>query len=334
MVKYSVVVPFHNEEGNATVLYARLKQVMEQFADSFELVLVDDGSNDRTYRFLEEIAAVDSRVLVVKLRRNFGQTSALAAGFDHASGEFILAMDGNLQHDPMDIPAFLEKLDEGYDLVSGWRTTRNDNLALRRIPSRCANWMMARLSGVPIHDFGTTFKAYRREVIQNIPLYGQMHRFIPALARLYGASICEIPIHNANREHGKSHYGLGRTFHVLFDLMTVRFLHKYMSRPMHFFGSFGSLSILAGCCMALGLSGIKLLHPEMVVTVQYGPLFVIGAVLIVAGIQLMAVGMLGELHVRHYFSTARPASYAVDRLVRLALTDEQSLLTKSKEDSF
>jgi hypothetical protein len=151
---------------------------------------------------------------------------------------------------------------------------------------------------------------------------------------LYGASICEIPIHNANREHGKSHYGLGRIFHVLFDLMTVRFLHKYMSRPMHFFGSFGSLSILAGCCMALGLSGIKLLHPAMVVTVQYGPLFVIGAVLIVAGIQLMAVGMLGELHVRHYFSTARPASYAVDRLVRLALTDEQSLLTKSKEDSF
>ena len=194
MAKYSIVVPFHNEEENVTVFYARLKQVMEQVGDSFELVLVDDGSSDRTYKLLEEIAAVDSRVLVVKLRRNFGQTSALAAGFDHASGEFILAMDGDLQHDPNDIPAFLEKLEEGYDVVSGWRKERIDNFILRRIPSRCANWLMARLSGVDIHDFGTTFKAYRREVIQNIPLYGEMHRFIPALASWYGASICEIPI--------------------------------------------------------------------------------------------------------------------------------------------
>ncbi len=236
MAKYSIVVPFHNEEENVTILYARLKQVMEQVEESFELVLVDDGSNDRTYKLLEEIAAVDSRVLVVKLRRNFGQTSALAAGFDHASGEFILAMDGDLQHDPNDIPAFLEKLDEGYDVVSGWRKVRIDNFILRRVPSACANWIMARLSGVPIHDFGTTFKAYRREVIQNIPLYGEMHRFIPALASWYGASICEIPIRNVNRERGKSHYGLGRTFRVFFDLMTIRFLLKHMSRPLHFFG--------------------------------------------------------------------------------------------------
>jgi glycosyltransferase involved in cell wall biosynthesis len=334
MVKYSVVVPFHNEEGNVTILYARLKQVMEQVTDSFELILVDDGSNDRTYFFLEEIAAVDSRVMVVKLRRNFGQTSALAAGFDHASGKFILAMDGDLQHDPTDIPAFIEKLDEGYDLVSGWRSMRIDNLALRRIPSRCANWMMAKLSGVPIHDFGTTFKAYRREVIQNIPLYGQMHRFIPALACLYGATICEVPIRNANREHGKSHYGIGRTFRVFFDLMTIRFLYKYMSRPLHFFGGFGLLSIMAGCAMALGLLGVKVVHPEMVVTQQYGPMFVIGAVLIVAGVQLMAVGMLGELQVRHYFSTARPASYAVDRLVRLVSGDEQGMVSKSEKDRF
>ena len=184
MVKYSIVVPFHNEEENVTALYARLKQVMEQVGDNFELVLVDDGSSDRTYKLLEEIAAVDSRVLVVKLRRNFGQTSALAAGFDHASGEFILAMDGDLQHDPNDIPAFIEKLEEGYEVVSGWRRERIDNFFLRRIPSSCANWLMAKLSGVDIHDFGTTFKAYRREVIQNIPLYGEMHRFIPALASL------------------------------------------------------------------------------------------------------------------------------------------------------
>jgi glycosyltransferase involved in cell wall biosynthesis len=243
MTKFSIVVPFHNEEENVTILYARLKQVMEQVADSFELVLVDDGSRDRTYKLLEEIAAVDSRVLVVKLRRNFGQTSALAAGFDHASGEFILAMDGDLQHDPNDIPAFIEKLDEGYDVVSGWRKERIDNFIMRRIPSRCANWLMAKLSGVDIHDFGTTFKAYRREVIHNIPLYGEMHRFIPALASWYGASICEIPIRNINRESGKSHYGIGRTFRVFFDLLTIRFLLRYMSRPLHFFGGFGIMGI-------------------------------------------------------------------------------------------
>jgi glycosyltransferase involved in cell wall biosynthesis len=331
MAKYSIVVPFQNEEENVTVLYARLKQVMEQVGDSFELVLVDDGSTDRTYKLLEEIAAVDSRVLVVKLRRNFGQTSALSAGFDHATGEFILAMDGDLQHDPNDIPAFLEKLDEGYDVVSGWRKTRIDSFFLRRIPSACANWLMARLSGIPLHDFGTTFKAYRREVIQNIPLYGEMHRFIPALASWYGASICEIPIRNANRERGRSHYGLGRTFRVFFDLMTIRFLLKYMSRPLHFFGGFGTLSMLIGSCMAAALLGIKIFNPHVDVMHTHGPMFVIGSVLIVAGIQLVALGLLGELQVRHYYSSQHPASYAVDRLVRLVSADEQSLLSERQD---
>ena len=331
MAKYSIVVPFHNEEENLTVLYARLKQVMEQVEESFELVLVDDGSNDRTYKLLEEIAAVDSRVLVVKLRRNFGQTSALAAGFDHASGEFILAMDGDLQHDPNDIPAFLEKLDEGYDVVSGWRKVRMDNLILRRIPSACANWMMARLSGVPIHDFGTTFKAYRREVIQNIPLYGEMHRFIPALASYYGASICEIPIRNLKRERGKSHYGLGRTFRVFFDLMTIRFLLRYMSKPLHFFGGFGVLAMMIGSAMAATLLGMKLFNPHVDMLYQHGPMFVIASVLIVSGIQLLALGLLGELHVRHYYNSQRDASYAVDRLVRLVSDDEQAMLSDRRD---
>jgi len=331
MAKYSIVVPFHNEEENVTILYARLKQVMEQVEDSFELVLVDDGSNDRTYKLLEEIAAVDSRVLVVKLRRNFGQTSALAAGFDHATGDYILAMDGDLQHDPNDIPAFLEKLDEGYDVVSGWRKARIDNFILRRIPSSIANWLMARLSGVHIHDFGTTFKAYRREVIQNIPLYGEMHRFIPALASWYGASICEIPIRNVNRERGKSHYGLGRTFRVFFDLMTIRFLLRYMSRPLHFFGGFGILAILTGSSMATVLLALKLFHPHADVMYDHGPMFVIGSVLIVSGIQLLALGLLGELQVRHYYSSQRPASYAVDRLVRLVSSDEQNLLSERQD---
>ena len=328
MSKYSIVVPFHNEEENVTVLYDRLKQVMEQVGDSFELVLVDDGSNDRTYKLLEEIAAVDSRVLVIKLRRNFGQTSALAAGFDHATGEFILAMDGDLQHDPNDIPAFLEKLEEGYDVVSGWREKRIDSYVMRRFPSRCANWLMAKLSGVNIHDFGTTFKAYRREVIQNIPLYGEMHRFIPALASWYGASICEIPIRNVNRERGSSHYGIGRTVGVFFDLLTIRFLLKYMSRPLHFFGSLGALGMLVGSVISLILAGIKIVHPHQNVMDDHGPLFVIGAVLIVAGIQMLAIGLLGELQVRHYFSRKHPAPYAIERMVRLRTPHEHGLLPK------
>jgi glycosyltransferase involved in cell wall biosynthesis len=334
MVKYSIVVPFHNEEENVTALYARLKQVMEQVGDNFELVLVDDGSNDRTYKLLEEIAAVDSRVLVVKLRRNFGQTSALAAGFDHASGEFILAMDGDLQHDPNDIPAFIEKLEEGYEVVSGWRRERIDNFFLRRIPSSCANWLMARLSGVDIHDFGTTFKAYRREVIQNIPLYGEMHRFIPALASWYGASICEIPIRNVNRERGKSHYGIGRTFHVFFDLMTIRFLLKYMGRPLHFFGGFGALGILSGSLISVVLLGMKILDPHQNLMDDHGPMFVIGAVLIVAGIQMVAIGLLGELQVRHYHSVQNRAPYTIDRVVRLSSPEEQGLMPEERESEF
>ncbi len=327
MPKYSIVVPFHNEEENVTALYARLKQVMEQVGESFELVLVDDGSNDRTYKLLEEIAAVDSRVLVVKLRRNFGQTSALAAGFDNASGEFILSMDGDLQHDPNEIPNFLEKLEEGYDVVSGWREKRIDNFVMRRIPSRIANWLMAKLSGVDIHDFGTTFKAYRREVIQNIPLYGEMHRFIPALASWYGASICEISIKNVNRERGKSHYGIGRTFRVFFDLLTIRFLLKYMSRPLHFFGTFGALGILLGSIISTFLFGIKVMNWHENVMDQHGPLFVIAGVLILAGIQLLAIGLLGELQVRHYYTSQHHTPYAIDRLVRLRSPEEPRILS-------
>jgi len=322
--KYSVVVPFHNEEENVTTLYDRLKAVMEQVNDTFELVFVDDGSRDRTSRLLEEIAAVDSRVLVVKLRRNFGQTSALAAGFDHAQGEFILAMDGDLQHDPGEIPNFLAKLEEGYDVVSGWRSQRGDNFLLRRIPSRAANKLMAVLSGVDIHDFGTTFKAYRREVIQNIPLYGEMHRFIPALASWYGASICEIPISNSARTAGKSHYGLSRTFRVFFDLLTIRFLLKYMTRPLHFFGTIGAVGMLSGSGLAVWLLVHKLLtHHD--VAGEHGPIFMIAAVLILAGIQMLGIGLLGELQVRHFHTASHRAPYAVDRVLRLR-SSEESLL--------
>jgi glycosyltransferase involved in cell wall biosynthesis len=324
MPRYSIVVPLHNEQENVTDLYDRLKHVMEVHGESFEIVLVDDGSRDRTFNLLREIAAVDSRVTVVKLRRNFGQTSALAAGFDHSRGDYIIAMDGDLQHDPADIPLFLEKIAEGYDIVSGWRKRRIDNLWLRRIPSRCANWLMAKLSGVHIHDFGTTFKAYRREVLEQVPLYGELHRFIPALASWYGASIVEVPIRNVNRERGASHYGISRAFRVFFDLITIRFLLRYLARPLHFFGTLGMLSILGGSGVAGWLLMEKFLHHSDIMT-QHGPLMIFAAVLLLAGLNLLAVGLLGEMQVRHYHEPTRRAPYSVDRLLRAQGSEEHTV---------
>ena len=316
MTKFSIVVPLHNEQESVTELYDRLKAVMESAGQPFELVFVDDGSRDRTLHLLEEIAAIDSRVVVVQLRRNFGQTSALAAGFDHARGEFVIAMDGDLQHDPEDIPAFLEKLDEGYDIVSGWRKVRVDNLVLRRIPSRCANWLMSKLSGVDLHDFGTTFKAYRRELLEQVPLYGEgQHRFIPALASWYGARICEIPIRNIVRDKGKSHYGLTRTFRVFFDLITIRFLLRYLSRPLHFFGKMGMAGIFAGSAIALWMILLKLFRNVHVME-QHGPLLLLAGVLIVAGIQLLALGLLGEIQVRHFHESSARTPYRVAKVIR------------------
>ena len=322
MPKYSIVVPLHNEQENVMDLYDRLKAVMEAHAETFELVLVDDGSRDGTFQLLREIAAVDSRITVVKLRRNFGQTSALAAGFDHARGEYIIAMDGDLQHDPADIPIFLEKIAEGYDIVSGWRKRRIDNLWLRRIPSLCANWLMAKLSGVDIHDFGTTFKAYRRDILEQVPLYGELHRFIPALASWHGASIVEVPIRNVNRERGASHYGLSRTIRVFFDLITIRFLLRYLSRPLHFFGTVG----MAGIFSALGIAGwllVEKLHGVSIMA-AHGPLMIFASALLLAGLNMLALGLLGEMQVRHYHEPSRRAPYAVERVLR-AQSEEHTI---------
>ena len=323
MPRYSVVVPFHNEQENITVLYDRLKAVMEGSGDSFEIVFVDDGSSDETFHLLRQISGVDSRITVVRLRRNFGQTSALAAGFDHARGEYIIAMDGDLQHDPADIPMFLEKISEGYDIVSGWRKQRIDNLWLRRIPSKCANWLMAKLSGVDIHDFGTTFKAYRREILEQVPLYGELHRFIPALASWHGASICEVPIRNINRERGVSHYGISRTFRVFFDLITIRFLLRYLGRPLHFFGTVGMLGIFGGVGITSWLFLEKFVRHTSIMA-QHGPLMIFAAVLLLAGLNLLAIGLLGELQVRHYHEPTRRAPYSVDRVIR-PHSEEQSV---------
>src|SRR6201993_2172938 len=300
----SIVVPFHNEEDNITELYAQLHSVMEDIDWEYQFVFVDDGSTDLTYKRLRDLAAIDPRVAVVRLRRNFGQTAALAAGFANCKCDYVIAMDGDLQ------------LEQGYDVVSGWRKHRIDNLLLRKIPSRCANWLMAKLSGVNIHDFGTTFKAYRRELLSQLPLYGEMHRFIPALASAYGASICEIPIQNKHRKHGISHYNLSRTFRVMFDLLTIRFLLRYMSRPLHFFGRLGLISMSAGSAVALWLLMCKVLFRTNVVE-QHALLLVFAAVLVLLGLQLVALGLLAELGVWQYFNPSARKPYSVSEIFDL-----------------
>ena len=310
MPKYSVVIPLHNEQENITELYDRLKAVMESQPETWELVLVDDGSTDRTFPLLREIAAVDSRVLVVKLRRNFGQTAGLAAGFDHARGDCVIAMDGDLQHDPEEIPRFLEKIEEGFDLVSGWRAQRRDNWLMRRLPSRVANWMMAKLSGIDLHDFGTTFKAYRREILQEIQLYGELHRFIPALASSTGARIAEVPISNPGRKSGKSHYGIGRTIRVFFDLIIVKFLLDYSTRPLQFFGLLGLIGTSVGAILGGFLVAQKLLLHNDVIA-EHGPLLLLAAVAFVSGIQFISMGLLGEISSRTYYESQNKPIYAL-----------------------
>src|SRR5215471_11134474 len=283
---------------------------MVDVVGAYEVVFVDDGSRDATYKILCEIAAADSRVTVVRLRKNFGQTAGLKAGFDYARGEVIISMDGDLQHDPAEIPAFIAKIQEGYDIVSGWRYQRRDAWLTRRLPSRTANWLMAKLCGLALHDFGTTFKAYRREVIKEMQLYGQLHRFIPALASWSGATIAEIPIKNPSRGSGKSNYGLSRTFTVLLDLICIKFLLDYSTKPLQFFGKWGLLSTGAG-----GLTGLFLLFRKFVLHVeimqQHGPLFLACILLIICGIQLISVGLVGEMLSRTYYETQHKRIYSV-----------------------
>src|SRR6516162_7965707 len=245
----SIVIPVHNEEHSLLPLYDRLTLVLEELGKPYEILFVDDASTDRSFELLANLVETDGHLKVVRLRRNFGQTAALSAGFHEAKGDVIIAMDGDLQHAPEDIPALLQGIEHGYDIASGWRKDRIDNPISRKLPSRIANWLMAKASGLRLRDFGTTFKAYRAEVLKDINLYGELHRFIPALASFYGARVIEVPIRNTLRASGDSHYGIGRTFRVLFDILTIRFLLKYFTRPMHFFGTLG----LAGTTLGGGI---------------------------------------------------------------------------------
>jgi glycosyltransferase involved in cell wall biosynthesis len=309
-IRYSIVVPFYNEQENVSPLYMKLTEVMEGLGEPYELVFVDDGSRDNTFKVLSDIYEHDWRVNLVRLRRNFGQTAGLKAGFDFAHGEIIISMDGDLQHDPEEIPQFLEKMEEGYDLVSGWRHDRRDHWLMRQIPSRVANWMMAKLSGIELHDFGTTFKAYRREVIQEIQLYGELHRFIPALASSAGARIAEVPIVNLERKSGKSNYGIGRTIRVFLDLIIVKFLLDYGTRPLQFFGLLGMGGAGLGLVVAGFLVYEKFYH-HVPIMMEHGPLMLLAVTLLVSGMQFISMGLLGEIMARTYYESQNKSIYTL-----------------------
>jgi glycosyltransferase involved in cell wall biosynthesis len=307
---YSIVVPVYNEEQNVTPLYVKIIDTMDAIGKPFEIVFIDDGSRDRTFHLLSEIAKDDQRVTAVRLRRNFGQTAALKAGFDYSLGEIIISMDGDLQHDPAEIPRFIEKMAEGYDIVSGWRVERTDHWLMRQLPSRIANRAMAKLSRVELHDFGTTFKAYRREILSEIHLYGELHRFIPALASWAGASIAEVPITNISRQNGKSNYGISRTIRVLLDLLSVKFLLDYSTKPMQLFGLPGLLCLSGGAGIGLWVFIRKAVLDEGLMA-NHGPLLLLGMALVMGGIQFIALGLIGELLTRTYYESQNKPVYTV-----------------------
>jgi hypothetical protein len=309
-LQLSIVVPLFNEAGTIDELHRRLAVVLQRLGLSAEVIYVDDGSTDGTADALSALGSLDPRVRVVTLARNYGQTAALAAGFDAAAGDVIVAMDGDLQHAPEEIPKLLDRLDDGYDIVSGWREQRVDNLWTRRLPSKAANWLMAKLSGVSLHDFGTTFKAYRAPVIKRIRLYGDMHRFIPALASWGGARIAEVPIANIPRPQNQSHYGLSRTWRVMADLITVRFLLRYVTRPLHLFGPAGFASVAAGAAAGAWIAATKVVTGAPVF-MAHGPLLLLSAVLVQTGVVLVGLGLLAELIARIYMDGRHRRIYTV-----------------------
>jgi len=307
----SVVIPVYNEEENVQLLHERLKNALDPLNQEYELLFVDDGSTDRTLPFLEEIQAQDNKVVVLSLRRNFGQTAAFAAGFDFSRGDVVVTMDGDLQNDPADIPKLLELIKES-DLVSGWRKKRKDPFFSRRLPSMMANWLISKVTGVKLHDYGCSLKAYRRDVIKNLKLYGEMHRFIPAVASWYGVRVAEVETVHHPRMRGKSKYGISRTVKVVLDLITVKFLQSFSTKPIQFFGPFGILSGFLGFLILLYLSADKVLFGK---DIGGRPLLLLGALLIIVGIQLIGMGLLGEMLVRVYHESQKKPIYVIKKIL-------------------
>ncbi len=307
----SIVVPLYNEEENVDILHERLREALEQMGLEYEILYVDDGSTDTTLSKLEAIQLKDKMVVVLSLRRNFGQTAAFAAGFDFARGDIVVTMDGDLQNDPKDIPRMLELIKD-YDLVSGWRKKRKDPFFTRRVPSMLANWVISKVTGVKLHDYGCSLKAYRRDVIKNLKLYGEMHRFIPAVASWYGVRVAEVETTHYPRLRGKSKYGLSRTVKVILDLITVKFLQSFSTKPLQFFGPIGLFSGAMGFLISLYLSIEKIFIGK---PIGGRPLLLLGVLLIIVGIQLIGMGLLGEMLVRVYHESQRKPIYVIKKVI-------------------
>lgn len=311
-MKISIVIPVYNEEGSIRVLYKELVSVLKPLNSSYEIIWVNDGSKDRSLSILEEITKNDINSKVIDFVRNFGQTAAMSAGIKQAAGDIIIPMDADLQNNPIDIPLFLKKIEEGYDVVSGWRKNRKDAFIMRKIPSWVANSIIAAITGVRIHDYGCSMKAYRRDAIQGVLLYGEMHRFIPAYVSWHGGSVAEIVVHHRPRAHGVTKYGISRTFRVILDLVLIKFLSKYMNRPIHFFGGLGFISIALGVVAASVALYLRFFHAMPLITT---PLPIFSAMLMIVGVQLVAMGVIAEMIMRVYYESQGKQPYAIKRTI-------------------
>ena len=315
----SIVVPVYNEEENIQYLYDQLTEVLDPLGLEYEIVCADDGSKDRSFELLSDLAARDHRLKVIRFRRNAGQTAGFSAGFDHARGDIVIAIDADLQNDPAGIPILLAKMAEGYDVVSGWRVNRQDAFISRKLPSKIANWLISRTTGVDVHDRGCSLRAHRREIAKEMRLYGELHRFIPDIAAWLGASMAEVPVNHRPRRFGQSNYGIGRTFRVILDLITVRFLQGYSTRPIHIFGKWGVLLSLAGFLLALWLTLQKVFLNQ---DIGSRPALFLSVLLMLMGVQLVSIGLLGEMVVRTYYESQSKTIYAVRELVDYSRPDD------------
>lgn len=312
MDKISVVIPVYNEEENIAECYTELSGVLNSMRCKYELIFVDDGSKDMTVRNLLSIAQGDPNLRIVEFRRNFGQTAALAAGFEHTRYDIVIALDGDLQNDPNEIPKMVAKLKEGYDLVAGWRKHRKDKFLSRKLPSRIANWVISTSTNVKLHDYGCTLKAMTGEVARGIRLYGEMHRFIPALADEIGARITEMPVNHRERKAGKSKYGISRTFRVILDLITVKFLLGYSKRPIHLFGAVGLISSALGTGLLALLTFQRLF---MHVPMGNRPLLSLAVMMVIIGLQFLVFGLIAEVLARTYYESQNKRIYALRRVI-------------------
>lgn len=307
-MKISIILPVLNEEENLVALNSEITDVLDEKQYDYEIIYIDDGSTDGSFNILSQLRDSDDRIKVIQFRRNFGQTAGLAAGFDYADGDVIITLDADRQNDPRDIPMMLAKMDEGYDLVSGWRYDRQDDWLSRKLPSRIANWLISTITGVKLHDYGCSLKAFHKDVIENIQLYGEMHRFIPAIASWGGVKLAEVKVNHRPRVAGTSKYGISRTFRVVLDLITVKFLLQYSARPIHFFGGIGMASGVTGFLIALVMTIQKLFFG---IGMGDRPLLLLAVLLMFIGLQFITFGLLGELMTRTYHEAQNKPIYVV-----------------------